>query len=325
MGKIGIVQYAWVCVYVPVNSSNGRGREEMRKFWNDVNECLRSFERGSRMVLMDDMNERVGRNEIAGVVRKWDVDGINENGKHLVDVCAERGLSLGNTFFQHRLVHRYTWIRMDERDEQKSLTDYIAVDEKIKKDVLDARVMRGLFDGSDHSTVVAKIQIRGRWEYSKKCEIKGREVITSERLDRNEVREEFEKKVCEKFGEARMTVGEETSVNDVFNVFKEVMTVAQKVVGHRICKCRAKGSAWWAEEIKGAVEEKKKAYKRMLQRNTSEVNVRRRNEYRAWKKKVKELVDESKTRVDQEFGRKLSEKFMDNRKLFWKEVEREEM
>lgn len=30
----------------------------------------------------------------------------------------------------------------------------------------------------------------------------------------------------------------------------------------------------------------------------------------------KELVDD----VNEEFGRKLSEKFMDNRKLFWKEV-----
>ncbi len=95
-------------------------------------------------------------------------------------------------------------------------------------------------------------------------------------------------------------------------------------MGYRICKGRAKGSAWWTEEIKGAVEEKKNVYKRMLQRNTSEeVNVRRRSKYRAWKKKVKELVDESKMRVDEEFDRKLSEKFMDNRKLFWKEVKRE--
>ena len=38
---------------------------------------------------------------------------------------------------------------------------------------------------------------------------------------------------------------------------------------------------------------------------------------------MKELVDESKMKVDEEFGRKLSEKFMDNRKLFWKEVRKE--
>ena len=108
------------------------------------------------------------------------------------------------------------------------------------------------------------------------------------------------------------------------SVFKEViMAVAQEVVGYRVGRDRVKGSAWWTDEIKGAVEEKKKAYKKMLQRNMSEVRVRRRSEYRAWKKRVKDLVDESKMRVDEEFGRKLSEKFMDNKKLFWKEVRKE--
>ena len=46
-------------------------------------------------------------------------------------------------------------------------------------------------------------------------------------------------KVCEKFGEARMTVEDETSVNIVFNVFKDVvMTVAQEVAGYRVCRIR---------------------------------------------------------------------------------------
>ena len=102
-----------MCV-CPANVGNGREREEMRKFWNDVNECLMSFESESRIVLIGDINGRVGSNEIAGVVRKW---GINENEEHLVD-CAERVLFIPNTFFQHRLIHIYSW-RRNERGEQK--------------------------------------------------------------------------------------------------------------------------------------------------------------------------------------------------------------
>ncbi len=118
--------------YLLVIVSKGRGRKKMRKFWNDVNECLRSFERGSKIVLMGNMDGAGGSNEVAGVVGKWDVNEVNENREHLVDVCAERGLFLANTFFQHRLIHRYTW-RRGERYEQKSLIDYIAVDERTKK------------------------------------------------------------------------------------------------------------------------------------------------------------------------------------------------
>lgn len=56
----------------------------------------------------------------------------------------------------------------------------------------------------------------------------------------------------------------------------------------------------------------------MLQRNVpEEISVRRRIEYKAWKKKVKELVYESKMKIDEEFGRdrEFCEKLTDNRKF----------
>ena len=55
--------------------------------------------------------------------------------------------------------------------------------------------------------------------------------------------------------------------------------------------------------------------------------MRRKSEYRAWKKKINEPVAKNKVRVDEEFGRKLSE-FMDNnnsskKKIFWKDIKKE--
>ncbi len=142
-----------------------------------MNEWLRSFQRGGRIELIGNMNGRVNSNEIAGVVGRWGVDGVNENGEHLVDICAERGLFLANTF-QHKLIHKYMW--RDEKGEQKIMIDYIAMDEKLKKDVLDARVVRGMFGGSDHYAAVARIPIRGEREYGKKCKTKGRQAIANE-------------------------------------------------------------------------------------------------------------------------------------------------
>ncbi len=51
------------------------------------------------------------------------VEGVNENGQYLVDICGERRLFLSKTFFQHKMIHRYTWARGDER----SMTDYTVV------------------------------------------------------------------------------------------------------------------------------------------------------------------------------------------------------
>ncbi len=61
----------------------------------------------------------------------------------------------------------------------------------------------------------------------------------------------------------------------------------------------------------------------MLQRNLpKEVKAREKSEYKKWKKKVRELIEESKRRVDEEFGRKLSQNFCKNKKLSWKEVKK---
>ncbi len=107
------------------------------------------------------MNTRVGSTEIEGVVGKYGVAGVNGNGHYRVDICAERGLFLSNTFFQHKMIHRYTWVRGNER----SLVDYIAVDNRLRWEVEDAKVVRGLFSGLDHFAVIAKVRMRERWEF----------------------------------------------------------------------------------------------------------------------------------------------------------------
>ncbi len=49
-----------------------------------------------------------------------------------------------------------------------------------------------------------------------------------------------------------------------------MVQATEEVVGYKICKRGKKGTAWWTQEIMAAVEEKRKAYKTMLQRNLPE-------------------------------------------------------
>ncbi len=118
-------------------------------------------------------------------------------------------------------------------------------------------------------------------------------------------------------------MGEGLSVYDVYDVFKgTVLKVADEVVGWRESG-REKKETHGTDEIRDAEERKKKAYKKMLQRNLpEEVKARRKSAYKEWKKKVRELIEESKRRVDEEFGRKLRQNFCENKKLFWKEVKK---
>ncbi len=59
-GKVGLVKYAWVCIYAPVNVTSKKGLREREVFWEEVNACLKTFETERKLVMMGDMNAKVG-------------------------------------------------------------------------------------------------------------------------------------------------------------------------------------------------------------------------------------------------------------------------
>ena len=48
------------------------------------------------------MNARVGDSDVEGVIDKFGVSGANENGKKMIEMCTEKRLSVGNTFFEKK-------------------------------------------------------------------------------------------------------------------------------------------------------------------------------------------------------------------------------
>ena len=76
----------------------------------------------------------------------------------------------------------------------------------------------------------------------------------------------------------------------------------------------------WSKQIgcKNSIGEKKWLYKKTLDKSVSlEKRMRRVEEYKVCKNRVKQEIRESKRRVREECGRKLSEAFGENKKLFY--------
>ena len=84
-----------------------------------MNECLGGFCDGERVVVLGDMNAKVGDREIDRVIGRFGVPGMNENGEKLVELCSERCLIVENTWFQKKLIHKYT--REGENGQERSL------------------------------------------------------------------------------------------------------------------------------------------------------------------------------------------------------------
>ena len=64
------------------------------------------------VVVLGDLNARVGDGEVGGVVGKNGVPGENESGERLLDMCVEQELVIGNSFFKKKGINKYTWIRV---------------------------------------------------------------------------------------------------------------------------------------------------------------------------------------------------------------------
>ena len=78
------------------------------------------------MVVLGDINARVGNEVIEGIVGKYGEPGINGSGERLPEMCAEQKLVVGNSLFTKKHVYKYTWVRMVEgRLVDRALMDYV--------------------------------------------------------------------------------------------------------------------------------------------------------------------------------------------------------
>ena len=241
-----------------------------------------------------------------------------------MDVCAERGLFLANTFFQHKHIHRYTW-RRGEGYEQKGLIDYVAVDGRLRKDICDAKVVRGMFDGSDHLAVLGKVRLKEKWVYEKKGGVK-KEILKLEKLQEKEVKDEYKREMAEALRGKWESVKDSTDIEKGFGTFREVvLTTTKKVVGMKVVReGKRKGNSWWTEEIRRIVKEKRELFKGTLERNVDEqVKRERKEKYRECKMQLKQAIKVSKERVDEDFRKRLTEKYKENRESYYREVKNE--
>ena len=104
------------------------------------------------MVVLGDLNARVGNEVIEGIVGRHEVPGRNESGERLLEMCAQQELVVGNSWFKKNDVYKYTCLRMAEgRVVDKALMDYVLLPRRMLGRLLDVKVWRG--EGGDCLTI----------------------------------------------------------------------------------------------------------------------------------------------------------------------------
>ena len=313
--NLGCEKWVFVSAYGPGSEKSEEVREQ---FWEEMSVCMRGFNAGENVVVLGDLNARVGDVEIDGVIGKFGVPGVNESGMRLVELCMERELLIGNTCFKKRMIHKYTWERVGNgRLIDRALMDYFIVSKHMRGRLTDVNVLRGVAGGmSDHFLVEGRMKVRGGYRKVERKNV--REVVKVRELDKSVCENEFKEKIRSKW-EVRKNL-EWEGVEEEWKAFKDsVKVIAKEVCGMRkVGGRKRKGCEWWNESIDCHVKEKRKLFERYMQSREREDYER----YRRKRNEVKRRVKEAKREANERWGSKLVEDYDRNKGMFWKEVQR---
>ncbi|GAB1598787.1 hypothetical protein Ahia01_000155900, partial [Argonauta hians] len=219
-------------VYAPTLQADP---EESSKFYSGLRSCLQSTPPGDKVIILGDFNARVGRDADAwrGVLGRHGVGGCNSNGRLLLELCAEQQLTITNTVFQQRDMHKCTW--MHPRSGHWHLIDYVIVRQRDLRDVLHTRVMRSAECHTDHRLVRCRLRLapqpRPRGRGRGRTQPAGCKKFNLEKLQSTDVGEALQAGL--KFGLENITRPRDSSPDTLWAQLKTtILRTSEEVLGY---------------------------------------------------------------------------------------------
>ncbi|XP_032232303.1 craniofacial development protein 2-like [Nematostella vectensis] len=145
-----------ISAYAPTLTSP---KETIEQFYADLSSILNSVPAGDKIILLGDLNARVGRDyeRWDGVLGRHGVGKMNNNGLLLLSKYAEYDLVITNTVFRMADKFKTTW--MHPRSKQWHLIDFVIVRQRDIQDVHVTRAMRGAECWTDHRLVRCTLKL----------------------------------------------------------------------------------------------------------------------------------------------------------------------
>jgi len=150
-------------------------RIEKDLFYETLQDHLDRIPVSNSVLILGDLNARIGNNIVYGVKQRFNEEVTNENGTMFTQFCADNELRINNTFYQHKTQYKITW---QNTRGQHSTIDYIVSNRKIHpSQIVDVRSLNSADIGSDHSLVLCKMRLLLQKNRKK-------DFITEERLNK---------------------------------------------------------------------------------------------------------------------------------------------
>jgi len=127
------------------------GRDELNEeFYETLQKILDKVNRNDCIMLIGDMNVRVGNNRVANIVGRNGEATLNSNGRTLIGFWTFNNLKIMKTFFKRKEIHKFTCAAR----RHKSIVDCFITNMKNSKVIQHIRVYRSNKMGIDRYCVI---------------------------------------------------------------------------------------------------------------------------------------------------------------------------
>ena len=102
-----VINITVIQVYAPTSNAE---EAEVEWFYEDLQDLLELTPQKDVLLIIGELNAKVGSQETPGVTGKFGLGVQNEAGQRLIEFCQKNALFIGNTLFQQHKRRLYTWI-----------------------------------------------------------------------------------------------------------------------------------------------------------------------------------------------------------------------
>ncbi|XP_047109276.1 uncharacterized protein LOC124777805 [Schistocerca piceifrons] len=311
-----------IALFVFYGPDNCRLKVDKMVFFNELQNTIDQTKEDN-IIIVGDFNARVGRE-----AEKWDnvigKEGENvmtDSGELLLQLCVGNDLVILNTFFEHEGGQKYT--RYCELKNaggegtkiQQSMIDYCIVKRSMLPLVRDTRAHDDAII-KDHRLVTMEMEMEQKptKDGVNRCR-QHNEIDTQIRyhlLRQQAIQTSYQNHVSDIL--SRNPQQSAASLEDRWSSLRNVLLeAAENVCGSSRPCCNRRGTAWWTDDVAGAVQRKKVAWRNYrIERDHVHMS-----DYKNERTTAKKAVEKAKRFSWTDFGNKLGSPRTEDQKLFF--------
>ncbi|XP_028654659.1 craniofacial development protein 2-like [Erpetoichthys calabaricus] len=221
--KVTVIQ-----IYAPTKESDEAAKAA---FYDQLQDELTTVPRHDLLLVIGDFNAQLN-GDCSGFEVTMGPHGsgtrTNDNSERLRSFYASNNLCIGNTFFQHKRIHKMTW--RSPGGLYKNKIDYICISKRWCLSLLDVKSRRGADVGSDHNLLVAKSRLKLMRSTPKPQRPRPFNVT---KLKETPIAQQFQLELRNCFKILAETGGEESVENDWTRLHLIVIESATTTIGRR--------------------------------------------------------------------------------------------